>query len=157
LKIGGHGLRDHLQLVAPLFGLIAAVWALRLILALAGAPHVALYFSVTLTGAVSVLLAVLLIHMRHFGGYPNVVMAVFLLQFWQQFLIVMAIAFTTLTGIQTVYAAPEFAHQLSPAAHMIGHLTFGIGIGTLFGTVMGSVVLWMLRRLVPMGSRQQSR
>src|SRR5437773_9693050 len=32
-------LRDHFRSLAPLFALIAAVWALRLVLDAAGAPH----------------------------------------------------------------------------------------------------------------------
>ncbi len=32
MKISGYGLRDYIRLLGPLFGLIAAVWALRLVL-----------------------------------------------------------------------------------------------------------------------------
>ena len=38
MKIGEHGLGDHLRLLAPLFAFIAAVWALRLVLYAAEAP-----------------------------------------------------------------------------------------------------------------------
>ena len=38
MRIGEHGFGDHLRLLAPLFGLIAAVWALRWIADIASAP-----------------------------------------------------------------------------------------------------------------------
>ena len=156
MKIGGHGLGEHLRLLAPLFWLIAGVWALRLVLAAAGAPFpLVRACSVSVTGAVAILLAVILIHIRRFGGYVNVAVAAFLLECCLQLLIVAAIAFAALTGIQNIYTAPEFSFRLSSLTHhMVGHLTFGIGVGTLMGTAMGSLLLWLLRRLVPVKSAQ---
>jgi hypothetical protein len=51
---GRLGLRDHVRLLAPLFALIAAVWALRLVLDASGAPKgLVRLSSVTVAGAVS--------------------------------------------------------------------------------------------------------
>ena len=97
MKIGNHGLREHIHLLMPLFGLIAAVWLLRIVMDKAGTPPaVVRMVSVTVAGAGSVLLAVLLIHFKAFGSYPNVVAAAFLLECWQQLLICGAIAFSVL-------------------------------------------------------------
>ena len=150
MNINGFSLRDHLRLLSPLFGVIAAVWALRLILAAMGASsHVLSICSVTTASAVTLLLAVLLIHGRHAGGYANVVAAVFLLECFEQGLIGAAIAFGALTGTQNVYSAPEFSFGLSPLRHILGHLTFGIGLGTLFGSATGCLLFWLLRKFVP--------
>jgi hypothetical protein len=152
MKIGGHGLGDHMRLLAPVFGFIAAVWALRIVLDAAGAPAgVVRVFSVTVAGAAAVLMAALLIHVRHFGSYPNVVLAALLLECCAQLLIIAAIAFSTMTGIRTIFAAPEYSFSMSPSRHILGHLTFGVGIGTLFGAGMGCLFLWMLRKFVPWG------
>jgi hypothetical protein len=149
MKIHGHGLQDHLRLVTPLLGLIASVWALRLIASAAGAPHgVASMFSVSVAVPICVLLAVLLMHFRRFGSYPNVVMVTFLLVFWGQVLISAAIGFYALTGKQNIYSIPEYSFGgLSAWKHVAGHLTFGVGFGTLVGTGMGCLFLWMLRKL----------
>jgi hypothetical protein len=150
MKIGGHGLREHIRLLLPLFGLIAAVWLLRLIMDLAGTPPALVRIvSVTVAGSASILLAVLLIHFKRFGGYPNIVAATFLLEFWSQLLICSAIAFSALTGTTNVYSAPEYSHTTSPLTHIIGHITFGLGMGTLFGAAMGCLLLWLLRHIVP--------
>jgi hypothetical protein len=155
MKICEHSLRDHLRLLSPLFGLIAAVWALRMVLYAAGAPHWVLrWCSVTVAGAACVMLAVFLIYVRSFGSYPNVVLSSFLILCWQQLLIVAAIAFTVFTGTQNVYSAPEFSGHFGQVWHILGHLTFGLGLGTLFGSAMGCLLLWLLRKLVPLPAEQ---
>jgi hypothetical protein len=149
MNINGFSLRDHLRLLAPLFGLIAAVWALRIVLAEMGASRLVLSIcSVTTAGAVTLLLAVWLIR-RHVGGYANVVAAIFLLECWRQGLVIAAIAFAALTGTQNVYTAPEFSLGLSPLRHIIGQVTFGIGLGTLFGSATACLLFWLLRKFVP--------
>lgn len=155
MKIGGHGLREHLRLLAPLFVLMAAVWALRIVLYASGAPHIVMrWCSVTVAGAACIMLAGFLIHVRRFGSYPNVVLATFLIVCCQQLLIIVAIAFAVFTGTHNVYTAPEFSGTHGLAAHIIGHLTFGLGFGTLFGSAMACLLLWLLRRLVPLPARQ---
>ena len=151
MKIGGHGLREHIRLLMPLFGLITAVWLLRLIMDMAGTPPTIVHMvSVTVAGSASILLAVLLIHFKGFGSYGNVVLAAFLLEFWSQLLICSAIAFAALTNTVNVYSAPEYSPRSSPLAHIFGHITFGLGLGTLFfGGGMGCLVLWLLRHIIP--------
>lgn len=155
MRIAGHEIREYFRLLAPLFGLIAAVWVLRLVLAAIGAsPALVRTCSVSVTGAISVLLAVLLIHMRGFGSYLDVVVSALFLILWEQLLISSAIAFTIFTNIVNVYSAPEYSFRgMSQWRHIAGHMTFGVGSGILFGSLMGCLLLWLLRRLVPMRAR----
>src|SRR4029077_21205049 len=110
MSICGRGLRDHIRLLAPLFGFITVIWALRWALDAAGAPH-SLVRALSVTGATSlaILLAVWLIHTRGFGSYPNVVLASLLLVVFEQALIVIAIAFSVVTKIENVFTKPEFS------------------------------------------------
>ena len=152
------GLRDHVRLLVPLFALIAAIWMLRLVLDASGAPNgIVRVSSVTVAGAVSVLLAVVLMHVRRLGHYSNVIVATILLVFWAQLLIVLAIAFAAVTGVQNVFAAPEYSpHGSGPLRHIAGHLTFGLGFGILVGSAMACLTLWTLRRLMPVESDRRS-
>ena len=149
MKIGKHGMRDHLRLLTPLFGLIAGVWALRLILAAANSPQwVIRVTSVTTAVAVAVLLAVLLLHFKRYGGYTSVVVSALLLNVWGQLLIVAAIFFSHETGRLNVYSAPEYSlpgDELSHLRHIYAHLTFGVGIGTLVGAAFGCLLFALLR------------
>ena len=148
----GHGLRDHVRLLTPLFGFIALVWVLRLLLDGAGVSHgVVRIFSLTAATSLSILVAVWLIHTRGFGSYPNVVVASLLLVVFEQLLIVLAIAFAVLSKTENVFTKPQYSMPDDPnhVKHILGQLTFGIGAGILLGTATGCLMLWLLRMLVP--------
>jgi hypothetical protein len=153
MNICGRGLRDHVRLLAPLFGFITLVWALRWGLDAAGFSHgLVRAFSVTAATSLAILVAVWLIHTRGFGSYPNVVVASLLLVVFEQVLIVLAIVFSVLSGIENVFTAPEFSIATADPYHLrhiLGHLTFGIGAGMLFGAATGCLMMWLLRTLVP--------
>jgi hypothetical protein len=152
MKICGRGLRDHIRLLAPLFGLITLVWALRWALDAAGvSPSLVRAFSVTGATSLAVLIAVWLIHTRGFGSYPNVVVASLLLTVFGQVIIVAAIAFSVVSKIDNVFTRPEFSRPDDPyhLKHILGQMTFVIGAGTLLGTATGCLMLWLLKRLVP--------
>jgi len=157
MNMCGRGLRDHIRLLAPLFGFITVVWALRWALDAAGVSQ-GLVRAVSVTGATSlaVLIAVWLIHTRSFGSYPNVVVASLLLVVFEQLLIVAAIAFAVVSKIDNVYTKPEYSRPDDPqhVKHILGQLTFGIGAGMLLGAATGCLMLWLLRRLVPARTRE---
>jgi hypothetical protein len=139
-----------MKLLAPLFGVIAAVWLLRLLAAsISGIPvWIVQALSISVFVPICIILATLLIHTKRFGGYTNVVLSVFLLVSWGQLLIVGAIAFSVMTGIQNIYSAPEYSvpGDTNHTRHIVGHLTMGIGLEALIGALMGCVILYMLRR-----------
>lgn len=114
MRIGGYRLRQHLKMLAPMFALLCVVWALRWIIDSLGAPGWLLQVtSITAATPIAVLLAVLAIHSRRFGGYVNVVVSSLLLNFWAELLVVAAIAFSVLTDIPNVYTVPEFSVNAS--------------------------------------------
>lgn len=150
MKTIHHGLRDHVRLLLPIFGFIAGVWLLRWVMDAAGTPWIITRLvSVTVASGVSVLLAVLLIHSQRFGGYSSVVVASFFINIWAEGLIAAAILVTILTGKTNIYSAPEYSGMQGHLEHLRAHLTFGIAIGTLEDSLVGCLLLWLLRRLIP--------
>ena len=153
MTISGRTLGEHIQLLTPLFGLIAAVWVLRWSLYQIGVPlSFVRFFSVTAIVPICILLGALLIHVKRFGGYVNAVVATVLLVLWSQFLIVAAIMFAVVTGFENVYTLPEFSvpgTDPDHIRHIWGQLTFGIGFESLSGSLVGCLFLFMLRRLSP--------
>lgn len=159
MNMCGRGLRDHVRLLMPLFGLITLVWALRWGLDAAGFPHgLVLAFSVTGATSLAILIAVWMIHTQGFGSYPNVVVASLLLVVFEQVLIVVAIAFSVVSKIGNVFTKPEFSRPDDPShvKHILGQLTFGIGAGILLGAATGCLMLWLLRMLVPTSTGQRT-
>ena len=158
MNICGRGLRDHIRLLAPLFGLITLVWALRWGLDAAGVSHgMVRVFSVTVATSLAILISVWLIHTQKFGSYPNVVVASLLLVIYEQVVIVIAIVYSVISKTENVFTEPEFsiaAEDPYHLRHIVGHLTFGIGAGMLFGAATGCLMLWLLRTLVPARARE---
>jgi len=150
MRIGQKTFRDHLRLLAPLFGLITAVWALRWIADVASAPPALVRgLSVSVTGAVSVLVAAVLIHFKRFGSYTSVVVSAFLLVLWEETLLVLGIVVTIVTDIENIYTIPEFGFGTTHLQHIAGHLTYGLGFEGMIGAAMACAVFWVLRRFVP--------
>lgn len=153
MKIQGYTLREYWQLAAPLFALILIVMLLRLIVGFLHAPGwVVKVLSLNGASSLAAVIAILLMHVRKFGSYQHVFIVTFMLIVFREILIIAAILFTVLTGIDTIFAAPEFSlpkddpHHIR---HIVGHLTFGIGGGTLLGGAMSCLLLFLLRRIVP--------
>ena len=159
MKILFRRLRDHIRLLFPIFAFIAGVWLLRWMMDAAGTPMIITRLvSVTVASGVSILLAVLLIHAKRYG-YASVVIASLFINVWSEGLIAAAIWFTMLTGKTNIYSAPQYSEMESHFDHLRAHLTFGIAIGTIEGAIVGCLLLWLLRRLVPVrteGKRKQT-
>jgi hypothetical protein len=152
MKVGGHRMREHARLLAPLFGLIFAIWLLRLVVgSMDASPRILTVLSVTGATSLSMLLAAALIHFRQFGSYPNVVVSSFLLALFAQALIIGAVVVAVITGTENIFTAPQFSVPNDPhhIKHIVGQLTFGIGSGTLLGSATGCLILFLLRILVP--------
>ncbi len=161
MKVGGLRARDHIRLLYPLFVLIAAVFLLRLILAAADSPEwVVRLVSVTTTTGISILIAVALLHFRHSGGYANAVFASFLINIWAQLLIIGAISVSALFGTTNVYTYPEYSPAgLDPyrLRHILGHISAGMGFGTLEGAAAGCIFLWLLRMVLPVRREESNQ
>ena len=159
MNISGKSFRQHIDFLSPLFFLVGSVWALRLVLDFAAAPPWLIRFcSVTVVLAIAVLLATVLIHMQSFGGYANVIFGSLLLTTFGQLLILFAVVFSALTGIENIYSTPEFSLGIEDPFHFLhicSHLV-GIPLLGLMGAFMSCVLLWLLRVILPsdLGSRE---
>lgn len=147
MEISGRTLKEHMKLLRPFLALVTAVFLIRFVVGLMGAPDMFFrLFSVGLAIALAVLLAVVVIHLRGFGGYANVVLSALLIVGWGELLIIGAVLFSVLTGVDTVYSLPEFSLGDDPyhAGHILGHVA-GIGMGTLVGAATGCFLLFFMR------------
>ena len=147
MKWSGRSLGEHVRLLIPVLGFVTGVWALQLILLSLGAPLWLIRpVSIVLATAISVLLVALLVHRKRFGGYSNVVAAIFLLMVWVQVLISLRILVVLLLGLEIPNRPPRHPPELS---HVMVHLTVGLGFTTVLGSAMGCLLLFLFRKLVP--------
>src|SRR5262245_25172915 len=119
MKVSGRRIREHFRFLRPLFAFITVVWLVRLGLGVAGAPRwLPSVFSVTAAIPTAVFLAVLLIHARNFGSYPNVVVTSLLLNSWGQLLVIAAIVFSVITNTTNVFTWSEFSMPGDDPMHL---------------------------------------
>lgn len=153
MTIAGHRLRDHLKFLKPLFVFVAAVGLTRILLGALGASSgLVNVVSVTGAAALAILIAVVRMHIRRFGSYYNVVLAAFLIVAWGQILIIAAIVFSVVTRTENVFTRPEYSipgDDPNHVHHILGHLTFALGSGILFGVATGCLLMFLLRKLLP--------
>jgi hypothetical protein len=153
MRISGRTFSEHIRLLTPLFGIITAVFALRLLLGFVNVPGWLLVtVSISVIVPICIVLMTVLVHFRRFGGYGNIILSTFMLVVWSQLLIVAGILFSVTTGIENIYTYPEFSiggEDPYHIRHITGHLTFGVGIETVFGSILSSILLYMLRRTSP--------
>ncbi len=151
MSLRGLALRQHLKLIAPMLGIVMAVWAIRILAYEAGFSLTTVrLFSVTLTVQICLVLAVVQIHLRK-GRYFSVVMASLLFNLWAQLLICSMLLFAIVTGTSNVFTHPQFA---VPGATNLwvqirGQMTLVLGFNMLFGAATGSLLLFLLRWMLP--------
>lgn len=159
MKISGRSLGDHFKLCLPYFGIVSAVWALRLLAGAIDLPlSAARLISVTISVEICLVLLVVQIHLRHFGGYASVFLCSLILNAWAQLLICAAVGFAWLTATSNIFTHPSFLMtrpEPNLPLHIYGQLTFVLGYMTLVAAGMGCLLLFLLRLVLPHRSPQR--
>jgi len=132
--------------------LLAVVGLARLGLSLAGWPdRTVMFLSMTVVGWAAIFYYGVAVHTRGFGSYrhlvPLVLFQIILVQTIAVLGILLAIA-----GLPNIYAAPEysgppFARSANQWSHALAHLTIGIVAPVILGGLVGSVILFVTKRV----------
>ncbi|HSR68435.1 MAG TPA: hypothetical protein VLU25_10870 [Acidobacteriota bacterium] len=153
MRINAKTFTQHVRLAGPYLGILTLVWLLRMLAYAAGLPlNWVEVISLSVAVEVCTVLAVVQIHVSEWGSYSNIVVVAFLLNAWSQLQIALAIIFTMVTGVGTVYTHPSYT--IPPGGgehwtHLYGQLTFVLGFGTIFALASGCLLLFLLRLLLP--------
>jgi hypothetical protein len=164
-RMFGKSLTDYIAFLRPTLILIAAVWALRLGLSLAGLPISGAQF-VSVTGALvlGALYYGWAVGQEGFGSFKqlyglNLVQGVF-----SQTLVALAIVLAIVTGQDNIYTTPEFyppaqgigvlGLPLPPDGKNLGHAIEHIVVA---GAIGFPVIGWMLGSLVLLATRRSPR
>jgi hypothetical protein len=144
----GKSLSEYLRFQEVILAAVAAVGLLRLGLSLAGLPNgTVAWLSMNVVAWAGVLYYGVAVHTRGFGGYKHILPLAFHQLVVQQSIAVLGIM-AAIAGFPNVYAAPEYSMGAqSQWVHALAHLTIGIVVPTLLMWGVGSLVLWVTRRL----------
>jgi hypothetical protein len=131
---------------------LAVVGLGRLLLSLAGLPdRTVMFLSMTVVGWAAVFYYGVALHTRGFGSYRHLVPLMLF-----QMIVVQAIAvfgiLLAVAGLPNIYAAPEysgppFARSANQWSHALAHLTIGIVAPVLLGWAVGSLVLFITKKV----------
>ena len=148
----GKRVAEYLAFQKVWLALLAVVGLARLGLSLAGLPdRTVMFLSMTVVGWAAIFYYGVAVHTRGFGSYRHLVpLALF------QIILVQAIAvlgiLLAIAGLPNIYAAPEysgppFARSANQWSHALAHLTIGIVAPVILGWAVGSVVLFVTKRI----------
>jgi hypothetical protein len=108
MKFFGKRLSEYIAFCRPFLGLILAVGIARLVLSLAGVPpSTARWLSITATIWIGVVYYSIRVHTTGFGSYKQLLPICVLLSLTAQLVIVPAIIFAIVTGVDNIYSIPE--------------------------------------------------
>jgi hypothetical protein len=161
----GKSLSEYVAFQKPILILITAVWALRLVLSIAGVPVAGVQFlsvtGVLVLGALYYGWAV--VH-KGFGSFKQLYGLNLVQGLFSQTLVALAIVLATVTGQDNVYSIPEFyppaqgigvlGLPLPPDGKNFGHAIEHIVVA---GAIGFPIIGWLLGSLVLLATRKSAR
>jgi hypothetical protein len=152
-KIFGKRISEYVAFQKVWLALIAIVGVARLGLSLAGQPDATVkWASMTVLGLAGIIYYGVAVHTSGFGSYKQLLPLVFIQNVLVNSMAIVGIALS-MAGISNIFAAPEFSPPFAQTAqlqwvHMLGHLVVGMGIGSLVGWGVASLVMVITKALV---------
>jgi hypothetical protein len=127
--------------------LIAVVGIVRLALSLAGVPDsTAKWVSMTVVGLAGFIYYGIAVYTSGFGSYKQLLPLVFIQNVLANSIVIFGIVLA-MAGHANIYAAPEYGG--SQVTHILGHIWGGMGVFSIIGWGLASLVLLITKKLTP--------
>ena len=155
----GKSVGEYLGFQKVVLAVIFVVWLVRLVLSLAGTPNAtAKWISVTALVGIGVLYYSVRVHTSGFGSYKQLLVISVLLNLAAQVVIIFGIVLAIVTGTPNIYSAPEYAFGSDGAtwSHAAAHLFIGTTAGSLGPWIIGSLVLFVTKKVSRADSKIKS-
>ena len=123
---------------------------------LGGVPNsTAKWISVTALVGIGVLYYSVRLHTSGFGSYKQLLVISVLLNLAAQVVIIFGIVLAIVTGMPNIYSAPEYAFGSDGAtwSHAAAHLFIGTTAGSVVPWLIGSLVLFIAKKVSPAHSK----
>jgi hypothetical protein len=159
MTIFGRRLSDYVAFCRVFLVLIPLVGITRLALSLSGVPNSEAKW-VTITGLlwIGVIYFSVRVHTSGFGSYKQLLVIFALLNLVAQAVIIAGIVLAIVTGTSNIFSAPEYAFGGDGKTwlHAAAHLVIGTTAGTLVPWLIGSLILFVTKKLSRSDSRIKS-
>ena len=150
MTIFGKKLSEYCRFQQAILWVIGVVGLARLALSLAGVPNdITKWLSLTAATSLAVVYYGVRVHTSGFGSYKQLLPLIFNQNVLAQAIIAAGIIIAIVTGRDNVFTAPEY----SPSAdgktwlHVGAHLLLGTTVGSLLSWLVGSIVMWVTKRV----------
>jgi hypothetical protein len=158
MTIFGKPLSEYISFAAPFLILVPVVGLIRLGLSLQGMPnHTVRWVSMTVIAFIGIAYFAIRVHTSGFGSYKQLLVLVTLQNLASQVISILGILISAISGMPNIFSAPEFSFGGgNPWLHLAAHLVIGTTVGSLFPWAIGSLILFITRKIagpVPAGAR----
>jgi len=156
MTIFGKPLSHYVEFCKPFLVLVPIAGIVRLALSLGGLPNsTAKWISVTALVGIGVLYYSVRLHTSGFGSYKQLLVISVLLNLAAQVVIIFGIVLAIVTGMPNIYSAPEYAFGSDGAtwSHAAAHLFIGTTAGSVVPWLIGSLVLFIAKKVSPAHSK----
>jgi len=154
MTIFGKTLSQYLNFQRSILLLILAVGLGRLILSLAGVPNSATkWLSISGATLLGLIYYAVRVHTTGFGSYKQLLPLIFIQSVVSQAIVIAGIAIAIFTHKDNVFSAPEYSGGTDGKTwlHAAAHLIVGLVIGPLAGWLIGSGLLFVVKKVSPQG------
>jgi hypothetical protein len=152
MKIFGKSVAEYFAFEKTIVILIVAVGLSRLAISLAGVPvSTVKWISLTAMAVVGIIYCGVQVPRTGFGGYKHLLPLFFIQSLIGNVIIAGGIALAAITGRDNIYSVPEYSGPLAgnPWFHAAGHLLDGLIVGPLLGWLIGSAIMFIVKKLAP--------
>ena len=156
MTIFGKPLSHCGEFCKPFLVLVPLAGIVRLALSLGGVPNsTAKWISVTALMSIGILYYAVRVHTSGFGSYKQLLVISVLLNLAAQVVIIFGIVLAIVTGMPNIYSAPEYAFGSDGAtwSHAAAHLFIGTTAGSVVPWLIGSLVLFIAKKVSPAHSK----
>jgi hypothetical protein len=154
--IFGKPLSEYVSFAKPILLLIAVVGIARLALSLAGVQTSAVkWLSVSAAMFIGLVYFSIRVYTTGFGSYKQLLPLLVIQSFVAQVIIIAGIVIAIQTGKDNIFSLPEYAGGQDGKTwlHAGAHLVLGLMIGPLLAWLVGSVIMWVTKKVSPRDSR----
>jgi len=148
----GKPLSGYIRFQKVILALIAVAGIARLGMSLAGLPDATVkWSSMTVVSAVGILYYGVAVHKKRFGSYKQLLPLLVIQNVLANSIAIVGIALT-IAGLPNIFGAPEYSGPLFQAhqwGHMLGHVIGGMGVFSMVGWGVASLVMLITKKVAP--------
>jgi small basic protein len=159
MTIFGKTISQYLSFQKYMLLLILVVGLARLFLSLGGVPDsTTKWLSISVVALIGIFYYGIRVHTTGFGSYKQLLPLNFFQSVVAQGIVIAGIVIAIYMNKDNVFSAPEYSGGSDGKnwLHVLAHLIVALIVGPLFGWLIGSIVLFITKKVAPQGEAKRA-